>query len=38
MNLFGHSVGHLGRGISPTQGLYLHRTTQYRENADIHPC
>jgi len=28
MNLFGHLVGLLGRGISPTQGLYLHRTTQ----------
>jgi hypothetical protein len=24
-------VGHLGRVISPTQGLYLHRTTQHRE-------
>jgi len=22
----GHSVGLLGRGISPTQGLYLHST------------
>jgi len=28
MNLFGHLVGLLGRGISPTQGLYLHRKTQ----------
>jgi len=27
MNLFAHSVGLLGRGISQTQGLYLHRTT-----------
>jgi len=26
----GHLVGLLGRGISPTQGLYLHRTTQHR--------
>jgi len=24
MNLFGHLVGLLGWGISPTQGLYLH--------------
>jgi ABC-type phosphate transport system auxiliary subunit len=24
MNLFGHLVGLLGRGISLTQGLYLH--------------
>jgi len=31
MNLFGHSVGLLGRGISPTQGLYLHRTAQHRK-------
>jgi hypothetical protein len=38
MNLFGQLVGLLGRGISPTQGLYLHRTTQHRKkkNADIH--
>jgi hypothetical protein len=31
MNLFRHMVGLLGRGISPTQGLYLHRTTQHRK-------
>jgi hypothetical protein len=31
MNLFGHLVGLLGRGISLTQGLYLHRTTQHRK-------
>jgi len=31
MNLFGHLVGFLGRGISQKQGLYLHRTTQYRK-------
>jgi len=31
MNLFGHLVGLLGRGINPTQGLYLHRTTQHRK-------
>jgi len=24
MNIFGHLVGLLGRGISPTEGLYLH--------------
>jgi len=28
MNLFGHLVGLLGRGISPTQGLDLRRKTQ----------
>jgi hypothetical protein len=32
MDPFGHLVGLLGRGISPTQGLYLHRTTQYRKS------
>jgi hypothetical protein len=26
-----HLVGLLGGGISPAQGLYLHRTTQYRK-------
>jgi len=31
MELFGHLLGLLGRGISPTQGLYLHRTTQHRK-------
>jgi hypothetical protein len=31
MNLFGQLAGLLGRGISPTQGLYLHRTTQHRK-------
>jgi hypothetical protein len=38
MNLFGQLVGLLGWGISPTQGLYLHRTTQHRKKAGIHPC
>jgi hypothetical protein len=38
MNLFGQLVGLLGREISPTQGLYLHRTTQHRKSADTHPC
>jgi hypothetical protein len=27
----GQVVGLLGRGISPTQGLYLHRTTQHKK-------
>jgi hypothetical protein len=40
MDLFGHLEGLLGRGISPTQGLYLytgqHNTTQ--KNAETHPC
>jgi len=31
MNLFGHLVGLLGRGVGPTQGLYLHRTTRHRK-------
>jgi hypothetical protein len=31
MDPFRHLVGVLGRGISPAQGLYLHRTTQHRE-------
>jgi hypothetical protein len=31
MNLFGHLVGLLGRGISPRQVLYLHRKTQHRK-------
>jgi len=31
VNLFGHLVGLLGREISPTQGLYLHVTTQHRK-------
>jgi len=31
MNLFGQLVGLLERGISPTQSLYLHRTTQHRK-------
>jgi hypothetical protein len=30
-NLFGHLVGLLGRGISPTQGLYLYREKHYTE-------
>jgi hypothetical protein len=31
MNLFTQLVGFLGWGIGPTQGLYLHSTTQHRE-------
>jgi hypothetical protein len=31
MNLFRHMVGLLGRVISPSQGLCLHRTTQHRK-------
>jgi hypothetical protein len=32
-----HLVGLLGWGISPTQGLYLHRTTQHRKTqTNIH--
>jgi hypothetical protein len=30
-NLFRHMVGLLGRVISPSQGLYLYRTTQHRK-------
>jgi len=26
-SIFGHLVGLLGRGIGPSQGFYLHRTT-----------
>jgi hypothetical protein len=37
MNLFGQLVGLLGRGISPTQGLYLHRITKHRKTR-THPC
>jgi hypothetical protein len=32
-----HMVGLLGWGISPAQGLYLHRTTQHRKTqTNIH--
>jgi len=33
MNLFGKLVVHFGRGISPTQGFYLHKTTQQRKTS-----
>jgi hypothetical protein len=38
LELFRHTVGLLGRVISPSQGLYLHRTTQHRKTRDKHPC
>jgi hypothetical protein len=31
LKLFRHMVGLLGRVISPSQGLYLHRTAQHRK-------
>jgi hypothetical protein len=31
LELFRHMVGLLGRVINPSQGLYLHRTTQHRK-------
>jgi hypothetical protein len=31
LELFRHMIGLLGRVISPSQGLYLHRTTQHRQ-------
>jgi hypothetical protein len=37
LELFKHKVGLLGREISPSQGLYLHRTTQHRKTrTNIH--
>jgi hypothetical protein len=37
LQLFRHMVGLLGRVISPSQGLYLHRTTQHRKTrTNIH--
>jgi hypothetical protein len=37
LELFRHMVGLLGRVISPSQGLYLHRTTQHRKSrTNIH--
>jgi hypothetical protein len=38
LDLFRHMVGLLGGVISPSQGLYLHRTTQHRKTRDKHPC
>jgi hypothetical protein len=37
LELFRHMVGLLGRVISPSQGLYLHRTAQHRKTrTNIH--
>jgi hypothetical protein len=37
LELFRHMVELLGREISPSQGLYLHRTTQHRKTrTNIH--
>jgi hypothetical protein len=37
LELFRHMVGLLGRVISPSHGLYLHRTTQHRKTrTNIH--
>jgi hypothetical protein len=33
-----HAIGLLGRVISPSQGLYLHRTTQHRKTKDKLKC
>jgi hypothetical protein len=30
MNLYGRSVGILGRGIGPTQGFYVHASSEIR--------
>jgi hypothetical protein len=38
LNYIIRMVGLLGRVISPSQGLYLHRTTQHRKTRDKHPC
>jgi hypothetical protein len=38
LELFRHMVGLLGRVISPSQSLYLQRTTQHRKTRDKHPC
>jgi hypothetical protein len=38
LDLFTQSVGHLGRGISPSQGRYLHTGQhEHRINAHRHP-
>jgi len=36
-SIFGQLVGLFGRGISPSQVHYLHRTAE-QKNADTHPC
>jgi hypothetical protein len=37
LELFRHMVGLLGRVISPSQGLYLHKTTQHKKTRGKHP-
>jgi len=36
MNIFAQLVGLIGRGITPTQGLCLHRTTQHDTKTRTH--
>jgi hypothetical protein len=36
--IYTESAGPLGRGISPSQGLYLHTEKKHRINAHEHPC
>jgi len=38
MYLFGHLVGYLERGISPTQGVLPTQDDTTQKNADTHPC
>jgi hypothetical protein len=38
LNNLRHMIAPLGRVVSPSQGLYLHRTAQHRETKDKHPC
>jgi hypothetical protein len=39
LNIFTQSVGFLGRGISQSQGRYLHTGQhEHRINAQLHPC
>jgi hypothetical protein len=38
LNHIRHMVGFLGRVMTPSQGLYLHRTTQHRKTRDKHSC
>jgi hypothetical protein len=38
LELFRQMVGLLGRVISPSQGLYLHRKTQHRKTRTNIPC
>jgi len=37
-NLFGHSVGLLGRGISPTQGLLSTQDNTIQKIVETHLC